>query len=106
MVEEAYKKPITIHEAKKYLEGLDIESVDQIQRRTLDYILKFSRLDPEKARSIVKKLIDEIGLTEEEAIELVNVMPSSVEEVRAFTMSWRKLIPSEKLEKILSILHS
>ena len=106
MVEEVYKKPITIHEAKEHLKDLDIEIVDQIQRRTIDYVSKFAKIDAEKARGIVKKLLEECELSEEEAIELVNVSPSSIEEIRTFTMGWKKLLPAEKLEKILSILHS
>ena len=106
MVEELFKKPITIHEAKKYLEDLDVESIDQIQRRTIDYVSKFAKIDAEKARELVKKLTEECELSEEEAIELVNILPKSIEEIRTFTMGWKKLLPSEKLEKILSILQS
>jgi len=106
VVEEVYRKPITIHEAKDFLKDLDIETVDQIQRRTIDYVSKFAKMDAKKAKEIVKKLVDECELSEEEAIELVNVLPSSIEEIRTFTMGWKKLLPTEKLEKILSILHS
>ncbi len=105
MVEEIYRKPITIHEAKKYLEDLDLEMVDQIQRRTIDYVSKFAKMDADKAREMVKKLVEGCELTEEEAIELVNILPKSIEEIRTFTMGWKKLLPTEKLEKILSILH-
>ena len=105
MVEEVYRKPITIHEAKKYLEDLDPEAVDQIQRRTIDYVTKFAKMDSNKAKELVKKLVEECELTEEEAIELVNILPKSIEEVRTFTMGWKKLLPTEKLEKILSVLH-
>jgi len=45
-------------------------------------------------------------LTNEESVELVNVMPRSIEELRAFTFGWKKLIVTEKLEKIKSILLS
>jgi len=32
------------------------------------------------------------------------VMPKSIEELRTFTSGWRKLLPTETLEKILKIL--
>jgi len=105
MVEEIYRKPITIHEAKERLKDLEVETVDQIQRRTIDYVSKFAKIDAEIARGIVKRLVEECELTKEEAIELVNVLPSSIEEIRTFTMGWKKLLPTEKLRKILSILH-
>lgn len=106
MVEEIYRRPITIPEAKKYLEDLSPESIDQIQKRTLEYVTKFAKVDAEKAKEMVKKLVEECELNEEEATELVNILPKSIEEVRAFTMGWKKLFSTEKLEKILSILHN
>jgi DNA-directed RNA polymerase subunit F len=38
-------------------------------------------------------------------VELVNIMPKSLEELRTFTSGWRKLLSTETLEKILKILH-
>ncbi|MFN3655373.1 MAG: RNA polymerase Rpb4, partial [Candidatus Nitrosotenuis sp.] len=40
----------------------------------------------------------------EEAVEIINIMPSSLAELRAFTFGWKKLILAETLEKILQIL--
>jgi DNA-directed RNA polymerase subunit F len=55
---------------------------------------------------MVDRLVAEGDLTNEESVELVNVMPRSIEELRAFTFGWKKLIVTEKLEKIKSILLS
>jgi DNA-directed RNA polymerase subunit F len=33
-------------------------------------------------------------------------MPKSIEELRTFTAGWRKLLPTETLEKMLKILRS
>ncbi len=95
---------ITTPEAKEILSKLDTEHMDQIQKRTLDYLMKFSKVDPDKARRIRKALVDESKLTVEEATELVNIMPKSLEELRVFTSGWRKLIPTAITEKILKIL--
>jgi DNA-directed RNA polymerase subunit F len=51
-----------------------------------------------------KGLVDECGLTLEEATELLNVLPRSQEELRVFTSGWRKLIPTATVEKIMKIL--
>jgi len=48
--------------------------------------------------------MQECGLTEEEATEIVNIMPTSVEELRAFTFGWKKLILTDTLEKMLKIV--
>ena len=76
----------------------------QIQRWTFDYVGKFAKTDSRKAQKMVKQLIEQCELKEEEAVEVVNVMPKSLEELRAFTFGWKKLILTDNLEKILSIL--
>ena len=67
--------------------------------------MKFSKIEPEKAKKARKLLMDECGLTIEEATELINIMPKSQEELRVFTAGWRKLIPTATVEKILKILY-
>lgn len=93
-------------EVKKILEVIPVDEMDQIQRWTHDYSKKFSKVDGEHAKEMVEKLVSEGDLTNEESVELVNVMPRSIEELRAFTFGWKKLIVTEKLEKIKSILLS
>ena len=87
------------------LQKIDVEKADQIQKRTLDYTAKFSKSTPEAAKKLRKELMSDCGLSDEEAVELVNVMPKSLEELRTFTSGWRKLLATETLEKILKILH-
>ncbi|MGD1055217.1 MAG: RNA polymerase Rpb4, partial [Nitrososphaerales archaeon] len=70
----------------------------------LDYTSKFAKATPESAKRLRKELETECGLSEEEAVEVVNVMPRSIEELRTFTSGWRKLLPTETLDKILKIL--
>ncbi len=98
-------KIITIPEAKEILSKIDPEKTDQIQKRTMDYLLKFSKIEPEKARKARKLLMEECSLTIEEATELINIMPKSQEELRVFTAGWRKLIPTATIEKVLKILY-
>jgi DNA-directed RNA polymerase subunit F len=95
---------ITIPEAREILSKIDPEHTDQIQKRTMDYLLKFSKTEPERAKKMRKQLVEECSLTVEEATELVNIMPKSQEELRVFTAGWRKLIPTATVEKILKIL--
>ncbi len=97
---------VTLSEVKKILETIPMDEMDQIQRWTYDYSKKFSKVEYEHAKEMVDKLASESDLTNEESVELVNVMPRSIEELRAFTFGWKKLIVTEKLEKIKSILLS
>jgi len=105
MAEKPAKKLLTTPEANQILEKIDVEKADQIQKRTLDYTTKFSKATAESAKKLRKELETQCGLSDEEAVELVNIMPKSIEELRTFTSGWRKLLSTETLEKILKILH-
>lgn len=100
------KRILTIPEAHQILQKINLEKADQIQKRTLDYTSKFSKTTPELAKKLRKELETECGLTPEEAAEVVNIMPRTIEELRAFTSGWRKLLPTETLEKMLKILQA
>ena len=100
------KEVITLPQVKKILEEVKPEEMDQIQRWTYDYVRKFAKTDAESAQRMVKRLVEECDIKAEEAIEIVNIMPISIEELRAFTYGWKKLILTETLEKMLSILRA
>lgn len=104
MPEKVGRKVLSIPEAAEVLQKMDLSKADQLQKRTLDYVSKFSKVSSEKAKKIRKELEQECGLTEEESAEVVNIMPKTIEELRTFTSGWRKLLPTETLEKILKIL--
>jgi DNA-directed RNA polymerase subunit F len=98
------KEIITLPQVKKVLEAIKPDEMDQIQRWTYDYVRKFAKTDSELAEKMVKRLVEECELKPEEAIEIINIMPTSIEELRAFTYGWKKLILTETLEKMLNIL--
>jgi DNA-directed RNA polymerase subunit F len=98
------KEVITLPQVKKVLEAIKPDEMDQIQRWTYDYVRKFAKTDSELAEKMVKRLVEECELKPEEAIEIINIMPTSIEELRAFTYGWKKLILTETLEKMLNIL--
>jgi len=97
---------ISLAEVKKILESISVEEMDQIQRWTYDYSKKFAKTEYDNSKIMIDRLVKEGELTMEESVELVNVMPKSLEELRAFTFGWKKLIVTEKLEKIKAILLS
>jgi len=78
--------------------------MDQIQRWTYDYVSKFVSIDSKDAKDMKKKLIKDCELTEDEAVEIVNIRPTSMAELRSFTFGWKKLILAETLEKMLKII--
>ena len=98
------KKTISLSEAQKLLEKVKEDDLDQIQKRTLDYLKLFSKTEIEYSEKIKQQLIKECDLNDDEAIELINISPKTLEELRTFTSGWKKLVSTEILEKILSIL--
>lgn len=99
------EKKLTLPQVKKLLESIGEENLDQLQRRTLDHLSKFSKVDAEDAEKLVKKLAVEFGLDEEEAVQIVNCMPKTIEELRVFLAGGRKIIETSKLEMVIKLLN-
>ena len=64
------EKNLTLSHVKKLLESMGEENLDQFQRRTLDYLSKFSKADAEAAEKLVEKLATEFGLENEESMKI------------------------------------
>ena len=104
MEEIQKKQAISLSEVKEILGKVGVEEMDQIQRWTYDYVSKFVSVDVKVAKNMKKQLIKECELTEDEAVEIVNIRPTSMAELRSFTFGWKKLILAETLEKMLKII--
>lgn len=97
------KKEITIPEAKRLLE--EVEEPNLFQLRTLEYVRKFSKVDPSKAEELVERLMDRFMIDRDEAVQVVNCMPESIQELRAFfSTGRRRVILTSQLEEMLKIL--
>jgi len=93
---------ISIPEVRKKLEERDPEELNQFQRRTLDYTIKFTRSDLKKAQELKKELIEKFSIEEKSAVQIVNCMPSTVEEMRSFFATSRpRIVATTQLEEIL-----
>ena len=104
MEEIKKKQAVSLSEVKELLKNQDPENMDQIQRWTFDYVSKVSSLNADSAKKMKNELVKECKLTEEEAVELINICPKTMSELRSFTFGWIKLILTETLEKILKII--
>ena len=102
---ELSENRLTLPQVKKVLEAIGEENLDQFQRRTLDYVNKFSKVDAKTAEKLVSKLVKEFDLTEAEAVQVVNCMPETVDELRVFLAGGRKIIETAKLEAIVALLN-
>ena len=99
------EKKLTTPQVKKIMESIGEENLDQLQRRTFDYVSKFSKVEPGDAEKLLQQLVIDFGLEEVEAVQIVNCMPKSVEELRVFLAGGRKIIETSKLEAIVNLLN-
>lgn len=97
------EKEITVPEVKRLLES--IEELNLFQLRTLEYVNRFSKLDERSAEELVNRLVERYNIDQEDAVQIVNSMPTSIEELRVFfAASRRKIILTSRLEEILRLL--
>jgi len=98
------EKKLTLPQVKKTMDSIGEENLDQLQRRTFDYVSKFAKVDAEASEKLMQKLVTDFSLEEVEAIEIINCMPKSIEELRVFLAGGRKIIETSKLEAIIKLL--
>ena len=103
---ELSEQKLMLPQVKEVLEAIGEENLDQFQRRTLDYVKKFSKVAAKTAEKLLKTLMKEFGLDEDEAVQVVNCMPETVDELRVFLAGGRKIIETTKLEGIISLLNT
>jgi DNA-directed RNA polymerase subunit F len=102
---EVSESRLTLPQVKKVLETIGEENLDQFQRRTLDYASKFSKTEPEKAEELLQKLIKDYELDEAEAVQIINCMPETVDELRMFLAGGKKIVDAVKLNQIVELLN-
>jgi len=102
---EVSENRLTLPQVKKLLETIGEENLDQFQRRTLDYVKKFSKTEPDKAEELLQVLTKEYEIDEAEAIQILNCMPETVDELRVFMAGGRKIIETTKLHAIVELLN-
>ncbi len=102
---EVSESRMTLPQVKQVLESIGEENLDQFQRRTLDYVSKFAKASPADAEMLLDKLVKEYGLDEDEAVQIVNCMPETVDELRIFLAGGRKIIETQKLSAIVDLLN-
>jgi len=102
---EVSENRLTLPQVKKVLETIGEENLDQFQRRTLDYANKFSKVEPDKAEELLQTLIKGYEIDEAEAVQIINCMPETVEELRVFLTGGRKIIETTKLKTVVELLN-
>ncbi len=108
MVKKVYEsKRITLPEALAYLRKRlehDEEDASYYQRIALEHAQEFSKLPAKQARILVEKLIEDFRLSEVSAISVVNVLPDTIDELRAVLGSEGRPMTTETLYEMLNAI--
>ena len=98
----AEKKEITVAETRKLLMD-KAEELDPLQRRVLEYAIRFSKLDSESAKELTEQLIKESEIDRNIAVQITNAMPTTLPEIRTF-LGRQRIIAEGTLNNILDII--
>jgi DNA-directed RNA polymerase subunit F len=96
------RKEITIAEARRLLMD-KAEELDPLQRRVLEYTIRFSKLDSETAKQLTEELVKDAEIDRGLAVQIVNAMPGTVPEIRTF-LGRQRIIAEDTMAKILGII--
>ena len=96
------KKESTVAEARRLLMD-KAEELDPLQRRVLEYTIRFAKLDSESAKEIVEELMKEAQIDRGLAVQIANAMPATVPEIRTF-LGRQRIIAEDSMNKILGII--
>jgi DNA-directed RNA polymerase subunit F len=102
---ELSERRLSLPQVKHEMMAVGEENLDQFQRRTLDYVSKFSKVDEAAAAGVLERLVKEFGLEEYEAVQVINCAPESADELRIFLAGGKKIIETAKLEAIVGLLN-
>ena len=97
-------KMVTNSEAKEILEEVKEDQLGEFQRRTLDFARRFTKLSPDKAGKLVEELSSKLQLDRNDAIQIVNSLPKTVEELRAVLTVKGRFVSTDQLNGILEIM--
>ncbi len=78
----------------------------QVVNITLDYLRRYSKVKPEDAQALVKELTEKYGLARITAIQVVNIMPSTVEELQSIISVEKRPFKDEDLREMINLLNS
>lgn len=97
---------ITLARAKEVLEGIRDKwgELKHFQQITLDFLTRFSKLPASKAEELVNKLCESYGLARATAIQVVNIMPRSNEELRQILVKEGKTFLPEELSEMRKLI--
>lgn len=96
--------PINNSEVKKMLEERsESHELNYEQNLALDHVIKFSKMDPEKATELVKELEEIVKKTQ--AVKLADTQPKDMADMRLMFAKERGSHKPEEMKTLLEIIN-
>ncbi|MCD6513526.1 MAG: hypothetical protein J7L07_01225 [Candidatus Odinarchaeota archaeon] len=97
------KKLLTHPEVKEILtKRSEIGELNYIQRITLDYVSRFSKLSLQNSQKLISILVNQFSINEETAYQIVNVMPKTPQELSVFLSGSN--LSGDDFKKIIEVI--
>jgi DNA-directed RNA polymerase subunit F len=99
---------LSLPEVERILGSSEAE-LTTLQQRVLNYVRKYSKLPADRAERLITELMERFELAREEAVQIADVCPTHVEELRAVLSGYKRLAPfllfsEEKLQAIADLV--
>ncbi|MEM1549295.1 MAG: RNA polymerase Rpb4 family protein [Candidatus Methanomethylicia archaeon] len=75
-----------------------------LQNLTLDVSSKFSKIDPQRAEALIEKLTKDFNISRFSAVQIVNILPRSIEELRILLLTEGRIFLTSELQKMLEVI--
>ena len=79
------------------------EELDPLQSGSMDYTIRFAKMEQESAEEIVEELMKDAQIDRGLAVQIAKAMPATYREIRTF-LGRRRIIAEEAMNKILGII--
>ncbi len=97
--------PVSLAEAKELIESRKKEGeLSYEQNLTLEYTKKFTKLSADDARALMNELAQMPNLTRRHAVELVDIFPKNLDELRLIFSKEHFTFTDEQLQGVLAVL--
>ncbi|MBU5575268.1 MAG: RNA polymerase Rpb4 family protein [Candidatus Aenigmatarchaeota archaeon] len=99
-------KPITMGEAKEIMTKVEKNKKELTyeQKLALEHLKKFTKLNEAESIKLLEEINSFIRLSPEIAIQIVNILPKSPDELRLITSRESFILKEEEITKILEII--
>ncbi|MHA1950035.1 MAG: RNA polymerase Rpb4 family protein [Candidatus Thorarchaeota archaeon] len=99
------EEEVTLPQVKKLLAQRGKEGELSFQQSiTLEHASAFSRMAPAVSNKVVEKIIKNYSLTRSQAVQIVNIAPKTIEELKSILTSRSTSLTDEQLIEIVDLV--